>query len=125
MSEDSSNQTLRRELISSYDRLEGLFRPLGVDVGTYTTPVNFKESMTIPIHRWYGYKEGFSPSFVNSFITANATSKDFLVFDPFGGVGTTGLEANKMGYNAVLMDVNPLGLFASKVKTKHYQTLYK
>lgn len=120
MSEDSSNQTLRRELISSYESLEGLFHPSGVDVGTYTTPVNFKESLTIPIHRWYGYKEGFSPSFVNNFITANATAKDNLVFDPFGGVGTTGLEANKMGYNAVLMDVNPLGLFASTVKTKHY-----
>ena len=42
------------------------------------------------------------------------------MFDPFGGVGTTGLEAIKMGYEAFLMDVNPLGIFASKVKTSHY-----
>ena len=120
MSDCLKTNKLRKELLSCYKKLESKYRPKGIEVGTYTTPVNFKESMTIPIHKWYGYKEGFSPSFVNGFIKEHASSDSPLVFDPFGGVGTTGLEAIKMGYNAVLMDVNPLGLFASKVKTYHY-----
>ena len=111
---------LREELLNQYTRLEEKYKPKGIDVGTYDTPVNFNESLTMPIHRWYGYKEGFSPSFVNDFISAYTKSKDSIVFDPFGGVGTTGLEAIKMGYNSYLMDVNPLGIFASKVKTSRY-----
>lgn len=120
MSSNLKIDILRKELLDCYRKLESKYSPKGIEVGTYTTPVNFKESMTIPIHKWYGYKEGFSPSFVNGFINEYALSESPLVFDPFGGVGTTGLEAIKMGYNAVLMDVNPLGLFASKVKTYHY-----
>lgn len=118
----SNNSELKKKLLSSYEMLERKYTPSGVEVGTYNTPVNFKESMTIPVHRWYGYKEGFSPSFVNEFIKAYAKGKNSFIFDPFGGVGTTGLEAIKMGYNAALMDVNPLGLFVSKAKTRHYST---
>lgn len=120
MSDNLKTDILRKELLDCYGKLESKYSPKGIEVGTYSTPVNFKESMTIPIHKWYGYKEGFSPSFVNGFIKEYVASESSLVFDPFGGVGTTGLEAIKMGYNAVLMDVNPLGLFASKVKTYHY-----
>lgn len=120
MSRVSNNSELKKKLLSSYEMLERKYTPSGVEVGTYNTPVNFKESMTIPVHRWYGYKEGFSPSFVNEFIKAYAKGKNSFIFDPFGGVGTTGLEAIKMGYNAALMDVNPLGLFVSKAKTRHY-----
>lgn len=111
---------LRKELLNRYTELEKKYKPKGIDVGTYDTPVNFNESLTVPIHRWYGYKEGFSPSFVNDFISEYSNNKNSIVFDPFGGVGTTGLEAIKMGYDAFLMDVNPLGIFASKVKTSHY-----
>ena len=120
MGRASNNSELKKKLLSSYEMLERKYTPSGVEVGTYNTPVNFKESMTIPVHRWYGYKEGFSPSFVNEFIKAYAKEKNSFIFDPFGGVGTTGLEAIKMGYNAALMDVNPLGLFVSKAKTRHY-----
>lgn len=113
---------LRKKLLNEYLEFEEKYKPKGIDVGTYDTPVNFNESLTVPIHRWYGYKEGFSPSFVNDFITQYSNDKDSVVFDPFGGVGTTGLEAIKMGHNAYLMDVNPLGIFASKVKTSHYNS---
>ena len=114
---EQSTTSLRAGLLDTYAALESLYRPSGVEVGTYTTPVNFKESMTVPIHRWYGYKEGFSPSFVNGFITEHRHTDKDVIFDPFGGVGTTGLEAIIMGHNAYLMDVNPLGLMASKIKT--------
>ena len=75
-------------LLNEYANLEENYRPNGVSVGTYNTPVNFNESLITPIHRWYGYKEGFSPSFVRDFVTKYATSSETVVFDPFGGVGT-------------------------------------
>lgn len=111
---------LKQRLLDEYKKLEEVFHPNGVTVGTYDTPVNFNESLRTPIHRWYGYKEGFSPSFVSDFIEKYSEFNNSVVFDPFGGVGTTGLEAIKMGHDAYLMDVNPLGLFASKIKTRHY-----
>lgn len=119
MSQDSSS-FLRDYLMSQYCEMENTYSPSGNTVGTYTTPVNFMESLETPRHRWYGYKEGFSPSFVRDFIRHNSCNEKPIIFDPFGGVGTTGLEANLMGYDAYLMDVNPLGIFASEVKTIHY-----
>ena len=40
---------LRKELLNKYTELEEKYKPRGVDVGTYDTPVNFNESLTIPI----------------------------------------------------------------------------
>ena len=117
------NKILKARLMDVYQALENKYTPMGLTIGTYDTPVNFNESLRTPIHRWYGYKEGFSPSFVNEFVSKYSRSSEDIIFDPFGGVGTTGLEANKMGYNAYLMDVNPLGIFASTVKTRHYSDI--
>ena len=110
----------KKDIISYYKQLEKRYSPAGVDYSTYTTPVNFKESLLTPIHRWYGYKEGFSPSFVASFIDEFSKREDAVVFDPFGGVGTTGLVAVTKGHKAYSMDVNPLGILASRVKTNNY-----
>lgn len=122
MDKDIDPIMLKNELIKIYQNLEDDYHPEGITVGTYNTPVNFNESLKTPIHRWYGYKEGFSPSFVNDFISQYSLSAKSIIFDPFGGVGTTALEANKMGHHAFLMDVNPLGIFASQTKTRHYST---
>lgn len=125
MSNSSINTPLKGNQIKiklreTYESLEKLFSPHGYEVSTYHTPVNFEEALTRPIHRWYAYKEGFSPSFVRDFIAEYSTSKSNIVFDPYGGVGTTVLEANINGYEAYSLDVSPLGNFASKVKNKEY-----
>lgn len=119
----AEDKKLKARLMDIYQTLENIYNPMGVTIGTYDTPVNFNESLRTPIHRWYGYKEGFSPSFVNGFVSKHSKSSEDIIFDPFGGVGTTGLEANKMGHHAYLMDVNQLGTFASSVKTKHYSDI--
>lgn len=112
----SKIQDLRRYYTSAEERI----RPTGNITGTYTTPVNFKESLNCPIHRWYAYKEGFSPSFVKDFIRQYSTSPADIVFDPYGGVGTTVLAANELGFQAYSLDVSPLGNFASQVKNAKY-----
>lgn len=109
----------RSSLLDAYHSLSHKFDILGNVRSTYHTPVNFRETAGVPIHRWYFYKEGFSPSFVQDFMTSYSTEGS-IVFDPFAGVGTTGLEAVKMGHDVFLMDVNPLCILACKVKTEFY-----
>ena len=110
------------ELKSIYKKWDELYKVKIVQLSRTNTPVNFKESLQTPIHRWLAYKEGFSPNFVKSFIS-KYKNKDFastVVFDPFGGVGTTVLSANTLGCTAYSTDVNPLGNFASRVKNYNY-----
>lgn len=83
---------------------------------TYSSPVNFIESMQMPRHRWFPYKEGFSPSFVRDFLTNGATIGDGLVLDPFSGSGTTALVAGELGLRGLGFDVSPLTDFVAKTK---------
>ena len=76
--------------------------------------VNFDESGTVPVHRWFRYREGFSPAILDKL---NGHRR---VFDPFCGCGTTLIEAKKRGVSAVGTDVNPLAVFVAKVKTRKY-----
>lgn len=112
--------SLIEDLRKYYQEIEERVQPSGNNSSTYTTPVNFKESLNCPIHRWYAYKEGFSPSFVKDFIKTYSTSATDVVFDPYGGVGTTVLAANELGFKAFSLDVSPLGNFASRVKNRKY-----
>lgn len=83
---------------------------------TYSTPVNFKEALALPRHRWFPYKEGFSPSFVSNFFKENLP-KNFKIIDPFSGSGTTALVAAQMGQTGLGIDVNPLVNFVANVKS--------
>lgn len=109
-----------QNLRNCYKEYEDRFSPKGIEVSTYHTPVNFEEAMQCPIHRWLAYKEGFSPSFVKEFILKYSNSVDDVVFDPYGGVGTTVLSANELNRYAISLDVSPLGNFASEVKNASY-----
>ena len=82
---------------------------------TYRSPVNFMESMRMPRHRWFPYKEGFSPSFVKDFIGSTGIAGG-LVLDPFSGSGTTPLAASEMGVDGLGMDISPLAVFVSSTK---------
>lgn len=83
---------------------------------TYRSPVNFIESMQKPRHRWFPYKEGFSPSFVEDFLSDDLRRSKGLVFDPFSGSGTTGLVASNLGLPALGFDVSPLTTFIAATK---------
>ena len=102
---------------SHYKKLEAEF-PLTVksDSTTYRSPVNFQESMALHRHRWYPYKEGFSPNFVRSFISEFSRGKG-VVFDPFCGSGTTPIVAGEMGIKGIGFDVSPLTTFIAQTKS--------
>jgi hypothetical protein len=78
------------------------------------TAVNFKHSSTDAVHRWFRYREGFSPSILDT--VAGSTR----IFDPFSGCGTTLIESKRRGISAVGTDINPLAVFVAQVKTRNY-----
>lgn len=83
---------------------------------SYSSPVNFGESMASPRHRWFPYKEGFSPSFITNFLK-NCESRHGCIVDPFGGVGTTAIVASQSGFRAFSYDVSTLASFIARTKS--------
>lgn len=67
-------------------------------------------------HDLHPYPAKFIPQLPGSFISL-LSSRGELVFDPFGGSGTTALEAVRLGRRAVSVDANPIAALIGKVKT--------
>ncbi len=80
----------------------------------------FEENREFPIHRWFHYKEGFSPLFVD-YCLKHAGVREGTVLDPFCGVGTTALRAQEQGLHAISFDSSPLAVFVAQTKGKIYR----
>ena len=52
---------------------------------------NAVDTLKLPRHRWYYYKEGFSPTLVEKAIESSGIKKIDVILDPFNGSGTTTL----------------------------------
>lgn len=108
-------------ILGDYAELEKKYKFSYDDSRFEATPVNFKLSKTVARHRWFTYKEGFSPIFIREFIkNYNIKNNNCVIFDPFGGIGTTVLESSNMGYLAMSNDVNPLSNYIARIKTENY-----
>ena len=103
-----------------YNRFELSNPILVINEKQFDTPVNFKQAKSKAIHRWFTYKEGFSPVFVSDFIKRFKTSTNPVIFDPFGGIGTTVLESSLQGYSAYSNDINPLSNYIATIKNTQY-----
>jgi len=77
---------------------------------------NAVDTRNLPRHRWYFYKEGFSPSLVKKAIDDVGLEKNDLVIDPFNGSGTVTLTCGMQGINSLGYEVNPFTSFLSKIK---------
>lgn len=60
-----------------------------------------------PIHRWYGYIEGYSSSLVENELDALSDRVIETIYDPFGGTGTTLLSASRRGIVPYYSETNP------------------
>lgn len=67
-------------------------------------------------HDFYKYPARFSPQLVRALI-GHFTEPGDVVLDPFCGGATTLVEAAAMGRRAVGLDISPLAVFLSRVKT--------
>lgn len=116
----SNNNNEIESIILFYDEFEKGNPIRIINRKQFNTPVNFKQAKLFPRHRWYTYKEGFSPQFVEDFITRYSKSNKDIVFDPFGGIGTTVLQSSFLNHISFSNDINPLSNFIAKVKTEKY-----
>ncbi len=80
---------------------------------------NYEDTTSMPRHRWYYYKEGFSPNLVEKAIEQVGLGKEDLVIDPFNGSGTTTLTSSLLGHRSVGIEVNPFTSFLSDAKVKN------
>lgn len=67
-------------------------------------------------HDIHPYPAKFIPQ-IPAHLIAVLSHRGDLVFDPFGGSGTTALEAVRLGRRALCADANPVGLLVGRVKT--------
>jgi DNA modification methylase len=91
--------------------------------------VSFQANKTLPIYRWYKYKEAFSASLVEHLLRKYGVSKG-VILDPFAGSGTALFAASGVGINADGIELSPIeaGLLtaaglsdgAEKTHTRHY-----
>ncbi len=75
----------------------------------------FGSNKLLPVHRWVPWVAGYSSDFVRSVIEQHLP-RPGTVLDPFAGVGTTLVEAELMGHQAVGFEINPYAALASRVK---------
>lgn len=111
---------LEQDLLTSQEKilieLESKFKVLNSN--KLKDYVHFQNTLTIPIQRWFPYREGYSKKIVIDFLKEFKV-KD-LVFDPFCGSGTTLLAARQNNLNSIGMDVNPISVLVSKVENEKY-----
>jgi hypothetical protein len=81
---------------------------------------NAGDTRSLPRHRWYFYKEGFSPSLVNKAIEESDITNNDVILDPFNGSGTVTLTAAIQGINSIGFEVNPFTSFLSDVKSINF-----
>ena len=64
----------------------------------------------LPIHRWFRYREGFSPALISELALGRR------ILDPFCGSGSIMVGAAQQGRSSVGIDVNPLAAFVARTK---------
>lgn len=83
---------------------------------------NFYPNLSLPRHRWYRFKEGFSAGLVRAFVNDYLDNRKHLnLLDPFLGSGTTAVEGARLGLNVQGIETNPFMAFLSRVKTADYR----
>lgn len=69
-------------------------------------------------HWIYPYKGKFHPQMIRALLNMIGLNKGDTVLDPFIGSGTTAVEAQLLGINCIGVDISPLCVLQSRVKTE-------
>lgn len=73
-----------------------------------------KQRQAHKIHYTVSYRAAFKPELPAFFIREFLSKKKAVVMDPFGGRGTTAIQANLDGHFAIHNDINPLSIFLAE-----------
>ena len=120
----------QQELIDYYETYQRELswkKKLGEDLNWSLSFEQYTESQTTKhVHRLHPYKGKFIPQLVEYFLdlhTDNFKTETFfkqgdIVLDPFCGSGTTLVQSNELGINAIGVDISAFNALISNIKVK-------
>lgn len=90
----------------------------------YIIQKNITRSVNQYLTHWiYPYKGKFHPQMIRALLNVIGLDYGDTVLDPFIGSGTTAVEAQLLGINCIGIDISPLCVLQSKVKTESISIL--
>lgn len=90
----------------------------------YIVRKNRTRSVNQYLTHWiYPYKGKFHPQMIRALLNIIGLNKGDIVLDPFIGSGTTAVESQLLGINCVGIDISPLCVLQSRVKTESIYAL--
>ncbi|MBE7411700.1 MAG: site-specific DNA-methyltransferase [Leptospiraceae bacterium] len=81
------------------------------EVGEFWTSM---QRQSHPIHYVVSYRASFKPELPSFFMNKYLNKKKSIVLDPFGGRGTTCIQANLEGHFGIHNDINPVSNFLAE-----------
>ena len=85
---------------------------------------DFAEVLQEPPSKLHPYPARFIESIPRTLIDVLGCNYNGVVFDPFCGSGTTLYEAQRLGFNSIGVDSNPVACLISRVKTRNLPSLF-
>jgi len=85
---------------------------------------NITRSINQYLTHWiYPYKGKFHPQMIRALLNIIGLKEGDTALDPFIGSGTTAVEAKLLGINCIGIDISPLCVMQSKVKTESIEVI--
>ncbi|HDK26969.1 MAG TPA: hypothetical protein ENG48_07785 [Candidatus Atribacteria bacterium] len=115
----SGDRDLLKKRVAYFKRING-------QTTDYEKLIRFNQTKSINqyiTHWFYPYKGKFHPQMIRALLNFIKVKEDDLVLDPFLGSGTTALESQILGINSIGVDVSPVCVLISKVKTQSIDVL--
>jgi len=117
----SGDEDLLKKRVAYFKRIDG-------QISDYEKLVQYNQTKSINqyiTHWFYPYKGKFHPQMIRALLNFIKVKEGDLVLDPFLGSGTTALESQVLGIDSVGVDVSPVCVLISKVKTQSVDVLDK
>lgn len=75
-------------------------------------------------HWIYPYRGKFHPQMVRALLNIIGANRGSRILDPYAGSGTTALEASLLGIDCIGVDISPLCVLLTRVKTRSVDALH-
>ncbi len=119
ISKNSIDPELIKRRAAYFESIDGEFSDY-----YYIQKYNQTGSVNQYLTHWiYPYKGKFHPQMIRSLLNIIRAAPGDVILDPFVGSGTTAIETQLLGIDCAAIDISPLCVLISKVKTESIEVL--